>query len=44
VAYTDNLKRQQLAEFGYADRNPADYEEDHLVPLELAGCPGMGPS
>jgi hypothetical protein len=38
-AYTEDLKRRQLAEFGYADRNPADYEEDHLVPLALAGAP-----
>jgi hypothetical protein len=38
-AYTDDLKLRQLVEFGYTDRNPADYEEDHLVPLELAGAP-----
>jgi hypothetical protein len=39
VGYTDALKRQQLAEFGYADRNPADFEEDHLIPLGLSGAP-----
>jgi hypothetical protein len=33
------LKRRQLVEFGYTDRNPAEFEEDHLVPLELAGAP-----
>ncbi len=26
-------------EYGYADRNPAHYQEDHLVPLELGGAP-----
>jgi hypothetical protein len=34
-----DLKRPQLVEFGYTDRNPAEFEEDHLVPLELAGAP-----
>lgn len=31
------LKRQQLIAYGYADTNPADYEEDHLISLELGG-------
>jgi hypothetical protein len=39
ASYTDDLKRRQLAQFGYADRDPSHYEEDHLVPLELAGAP-----
>ena len=39
AAYTGALKREQLATDGYADRNPADYEEDHLIPLELGGDP-----
>jgi len=41
AAYTTRLKRQQLAA-GYAyrgDMNPADYEEDHLISLELGGAP-----
>ena len=41
AAYTSGLKRAQLAS-GYSigsDRNPADYEEDHLVPLEVGGNP-----
>ena len=38
-AYTSALKIAQLLEYGYADRNPADYQEDHLVPLELGGAP-----
>jgi len=37
--YTDQLKREQLREYGYADTNPRDYEEDHLIPLELGGNP-----
>jgi hypothetical protein len=39
ASYTDKLKIQQLAAYGYADRKPADYEEDHLIPLELGGSP-----
>ena len=39
LAYTDDLNRRQLVEFGYADQDPAHYEEDHLMPLELAGAP-----
>jgi hypothetical protein len=40
-SYTTSLKKQQLAT-GYAyrgDTNPGDYEEDHLIPLELGGSP-----
>jgi hypothetical protein len=37
--YTHALKRQQIREFGYADRKLGDYEEDHLVPLGLGGAP-----
>ena len=39
ASYTDALQRTHLATFKYADRNPADYEEDHLVSLELGGAP-----
>jgi hypothetical protein len=38
-SYTTALKIQQIAEYGYADTSTADYEEDHLVPLELGGAP-----
>jgi hypothetical protein len=38
-AYTSALKRQQIREFGYADRRMGDYEEDHLIPLSLLGDP-----
>jgi len=37
--YTSALKARQLAVLGYADRNPADYELDHIIPLELGGAP-----
>ncbi|MFJ9440840.1 hypothetical protein ACIRRH_03085 [Kitasatospora sp. NPDC101235] len=39
TSYTNPLKVQQIAAYGYADTNTADYEEDHLVPLELGGAP-----
>ena len=39
VSYTDPLKVQQIAQYGYSDTNPADYEEDHLVALEDGGHP-----
>ncbi len=39
ASYTSALKKQQLADWGYADQNPAHYEEDHLISLELGGAP-----
>lgn len=44
VSYTSKLKNRQLVagHTGYAlngDINPADYEEDHLISLELGGHP-----
>jgi hypothetical protein len=39
VAYTNRLKIQQIHAYGFADTNPADYEEDHLVALEDGGHP-----
>ncbi|WP_420713822.1 hypothetical protein [Streptomyces sp. NRRL WC-3742] len=39
TSYTNALKVQQIAQYGYSDTNTADYEEDHLVPLELGGAP-----
>lgn len=38
-SYTENLKRQQIREYGYTDRRLRDYEEDHLISLELGGAP-----
>jgi hypothetical protein len=39
TSYTNPLKVQGIADYGYSDTNVADYEEDHLVPLELGGNP-----
>ena len=39
VSYTDKLKVQQIKQYGYADTNLADYEEDHLISLALGGDP-----
>jgi hypothetical protein len=37
--YTNRLKREQLRQFNYADRNPQNYEQDHLIPLSIGGNP-----
>lgn len=37
--YTERLKRLQIREYGYSDRRLRDYEEDHLVSIELLGSP-----
>lgn len=37
--YTEQLKIQQIREYGYADTSLRDYEEDHLIPLEVGGNP-----
>ena len=39
TSYTTPLKIQQIAAYGYTDTSTADYEEDHLIPLELGGAP-----
>lgn len=39
VSYTNPLKVKQIGEYGYLDTNPKDYEEDHLISLELGGSP-----
>ncbi|MEV5567709.1 hypothetical protein AB0L54_33365 [Streptomyces sp. NPDC052196] len=39
TSYTNPLKVQQIAAYGYSDTSTADYAEDHLVPLELGGAP-----
>jgi hypothetical protein len=38
-SYTNKLKMTQIALYGYADKSPASYEEDHLISLELGGNP-----
>lgn len=37
--FTNRLKKYQIREYGYADTNPRDYEEDHLVALSIGGAP-----
>jgi len=39
VSYTQALTRAQIAQYGYTDRFLSDYEEDHLIALELGGAP-----
>jgi len=39
TSYTNPLKVQGIIDYGYTDTSTADYEEDHLVPLELGGSP-----
>ena len=39
ASYTTNLKRRQIVVYGYRDHLLADYEEDHLVSLEIGGAP-----
>jgi hypothetical protein len=38
--FTNKLKKRQIREYGYADRNPKHYEEDHLIALSIGGAPG----
>lgn len=38
-SYTTNLKQQQIVIYGYRDHALADYEEDHLISLEIGGAP-----
>src|SRR6266446_7847960 len=39
VSFTNNLKVQQIADYGYTDTSLHDYEEDHVISLELGGAP-----
>jgi hypothetical protein len=39
ASYTDQLKREQIQQYGYTDTNTRDYEEDHFISLELGGNP-----
>jgi hypothetical protein len=38
-SYTNKLKAQQIVQYGYADKSPSSYEEDHLISLQLGGAP-----
>ncbi|MGD0863058.1 MAG: hypothetical protein ABSA21_09910 [Candidatus Limnocylindrales bacterium] len=37
--YTTGLKIRQIVQYGYTDTSTSDYEEDHLISLELGGAP-----
>lgn len=39
ASYTNKLKKQQMAQYGYGNINPHLLEEDHRVPLEVGGNP-----
>lgn len=39
TSYTNPLKEQGIADYGYSDTSLSDYEEDHQIPLELGGSP-----
>jgi hypothetical protein len=39
TSYTNPLKIQSIKDYGYSDASLADYEEDHLISLELGGNP-----
>jgi hypothetical protein len=39
TSYTNKLKVQGIANYGYSDTSLSDYEEDHFLPLELGGAP-----
>jgi hypothetical protein len=38
-SYTSGLKKKQIAQYHYRDKNMSSYEEDHFIPLELGGHP-----
>jgi hypothetical protein len=38
-SFTEPLKVKQIAQYGYSDTKTSDYEEDHLIALELGGAP-----
>ena len=38
VEVTDQIKTERMATYGDSD-SPANYELDHLIPLEVGGCP-----
>lgn len=39
TSYTNKLKREGFDQYGYTDREMKDYEEDHLISLEVGGNP-----
>jgi hypothetical protein len=39
VEKTDKIKTIVMQKYGVADRKPEEFELDHLISLELGGCP-----
>jgi hypothetical protein len=39
ISFTEPLKIHQIATYGYADHRVGDYEEDHVIALEIGGAP-----
>jgi hypothetical protein len=39
TSFTTRLKIEQLAEYGETNVSPRNFEEDHLIPLEIGGDP-----
>jgi hypothetical protein len=39
VSVTERIKREQMAAYGLQGQRLADWELDHLIPLELGGAP-----
>jgi hypothetical protein len=39
TTYTNKLKVQGIADYGFRDKNIGHYEEDHLIPLSVGGSP-----
>jgi hypothetical protein len=38
-SFTNDLKVEQIGQYGYSDTRTSSYEEDHLISLELGGAP-----
>jgi hypothetical protein len=38
-SYTTTLKKKQIGQYHYKDKKLSDYEEDHLISLQLGGDP-----
>jgi hypothetical protein len=39
TSYTNKLKVQGIADYGFKDKTLGHYEEDHLIPLAVGGSP-----
>jgi hypothetical protein len=39
ASFINKLKKRHLRQYGYNDRNPKHYEEDHLIAHSIGGAP-----